>query len=66
MAYEEAVLSERLGPLRPVVEALLRKSPDERPSAATARSALCRVAAGRPTPGHCRHRPCAYSGLRPH
>ncbi|MFK0023112.1 serine/threonine-protein kinase [Streptomyces sp. NPDC090798] len=46
VAYEEAVLSERLGPLRPVVEALLRKSPDERPSAATARSALRRVAAG--------------------
>ncbi|MFD9396354.1 serine/threonine-protein kinase [Streptomyces sp. NPDC060000] len=46
VAYEEPVLSERLGPLRPVVEALLRKSPDERPSAAGARSALRRVAAG--------------------
>ena len=46
VAYEEPVLSERLGPLRPVVEALLRKSPDERPSAASARSALRRVAAG--------------------
>ncbi|WP_326573491.1 serine/threonine protein kinase [Streptomyces sp. NBC_00481] len=46
VAYEEPVLPERLGPLRPVVEALLRKSPDERPSAAGARSALRRVAAG--------------------
>ncbi|MEW2045435.1 serine/threonine-protein kinase [Streptomyces sp. NPDC005476] len=46
VAYEEPVLSERLGPLRPVVEALLRKSPDERPSAAGARAALRRVAAG--------------------
>lgn len=46
VAYEEPVLSERLGPLRPVVEALLRKSPDERPSAAATGSALRRVAAG--------------------
>ncbi|MCX4766137.1 serine/threonine protein kinase [Streptomyces sp. NBC_01275] len=46
VAYEEPVLPERLGPLRPVVEALLRKSPDERPSAAGARAALRRVAAG--------------------
>ncbi|MGP4012847.1 serine/threonine-protein kinase [Streptomyces sp. 4N124] len=46
VAYEEPVLSERLGPLRPVVEALLRKSPDERLSAAGARPALWRVAAG--------------------
>ncbi|MFF0162297.1 protein kinase [Streptomyces sp. NPDC005263] len=46
VAYEEPVLSERLGPLRPVVEALLRKSPAERLSAAGARSALRRVAAG--------------------
>ncbi|MGW2051616.1 serine/threonine-protein kinase [Streptomyces sp. NPDC001858] len=46
VAYEEPVLSQRLGPLRPVVEALLRKSPDERPSAASARSALRHVAAG--------------------
>ncbi|SER11405.1 Serine/threonine protein kinase [Streptomyces sp. yr375] len=46
VAYEEPHLSEGLGPLRPVVEALLRKSPDERPSAASARSALRRIAAG--------------------
>ncbi|WP_192583709.1 serine/threonine-protein kinase [Streptomyces albicerus] len=46
VAYEEPVLPEQLGPLRSVVEALLRKSPDERPSAAGARSALRRVAAG--------------------
>ncbi|WP_228033850.1 serine/threonine-protein kinase [Streptomyces spongiae] len=51
VAYEEPVLSERLGPLRQVVEALLRKSPDERPSAAGARSALRRVAAGEAAPG---------------
>ncbi|MER6410162.1 serine/threonine-protein kinase [Streptomyces humidus] len=46
VAYDEPVLSERLGPLLPVVEALLRKSPQERPSAAGARAALRRVAAG--------------------
>ncbi len=46
VAYEEPVLPERLGPLRPVVEALLRKSPGERPSAAGVRAALGRVAAG--------------------
>ncbi len=46
VAYGDPVLPERLGPLRPVVEALLRKSPDERPSAASARAALARVAAG--------------------
>ncbi len=46
VAYEDPALSERLGPLRPVVEALLRKSPDERPAAAGVRSALRRVAAG--------------------
>lgn len=46
VAYEEPVLPAALGPLRPVVEALLRKSPEERPSAAVARSALWRVAAG--------------------
>ncbi|WP_200301729.1 serine/threonine-protein kinase [Streptomyces adelaidensis] len=46
VAYEAPVLPDRLGPLRPVVEALLRKSPDERPSAAGTRAALRRVAAG--------------------
>jgi serine/threonine protein kinase len=46
VAYEQPVLSERLGPLRPLVEALLGKSPDERPPAAVVRSALRRVAAG--------------------
>ncbi|MFE7441224.1 protein kinase [Streptomyces chartreusis] len=34
------------GPLRQVVDALLHKSPDERPSAARARSVLVRIAAG--------------------
>ncbi|AXG58875.1 putative serine/threonine protein kinase [Streptomyces lincolnensis] len=47
VAYEEPVLPERLGPLRPVVEALLRKSPRDRPSAAAVRTELGRVAAGR-------------------
>ncbi|MGI5199666.1 serine/threonine-protein kinase [Streptomyces sp. CA-288835] len=46
VAYEQPALSERLGPLRPIVEALLGKSPDERPPAAVVRSALQRVAAG--------------------
>ncbi|MFJ1973991.1 serine/threonine-protein kinase [Streptomyces sp. NPDC087903] len=46
VAYEEPVLSERLGALRPIVEALLRKSPDERPSAAAVRSALRGVVTG--------------------
>ncbi|MET8948378.1 serine/threonine-protein kinase [Streptomyces sp. NPDC004542] len=46
VAYEEPVLPERLGPLRPVVDALLRKSPQERPSAAAVRCELRRVAAG--------------------
>ncbi|MDH6628798.1 serine/threonine protein kinase [Streptomyces sp. LBL] len=46
VAYEEPFLAERLGPMRPVVEALLRKSADERPSVADVRSALRRVAAG--------------------
>jgi hypothetical protein len=46
VAYEEPVLSGRLGPLRPVIEELLRKSPQERPSAAAARSALQGIATG--------------------
>ncbi|MER5936718.1 protein kinase [Streptomyces sp. NPDC001928] len=46
VAYEEPVLTEQLGPLRPIVEALLRKSPEERPSADVVRDALHRVAAG--------------------
>ncbi|MEF9903437.1 serine/threonine-protein kinase [Streptomyces sp. P9-A2] len=46
VVYDEAVLPERLGPLRPVVEALLRKGPSERPTAADVAVALQRVAAG--------------------
>ncbi|MFC5953581.1 serine/threonine-protein kinase [Streptomyces pratens] len=46
VVYDEAVLPERLGPLRPVVEALLRKGPGERPTAADVAVALQRVAAG--------------------
>ncbi|MFJ6086727.1 serine/threonine-protein kinase [Streptomyces sp. NPDC092369] len=49
VAYEEPVLSGQLGPLHPVIEALLRKSPGERPPTATARAALWRVAAGETT-----------------
>ncbi|MER5527668.1 serine/threonine-protein kinase [Streptomyces sp. NPDC002677] len=46
VAYEEPALTERLGPLRPVVEALLRKAPQERPQSAVVRSALSSVASG--------------------
>ncbi|MFI8303111.1 serine/threonine-protein kinase [Streptomyces sp. NPDC085927] len=46
VVYDEAVLPERLGPLRPVVEALLRKGPGERPTTADVEIALRRVAAG--------------------
>ncbi|MEU9955106.1 serine/threonine-protein kinase [Streptomyces sp. NPDC050982] len=46
VAYAEPALNERLGPLRPVIEALLRKSPDERPTAAHTRQALHHLAAG--------------------
>ncbi|MEU6354545.1 protein kinase [Streptomyces sp. NPDC047072] len=46
VAYEEPILPDRLGPLRPLVEALLRKSPQERPSADATRDALRRVATG--------------------
>ncbi|AOR36720.1 hypothetical protein BFF78_41780 [Streptomyces fodineus] len=51
VAYEEPALAERLGPLRPIVEALLRKSPSERPSTERVRSALRRVAAEEPDAG---------------
>ncbi|WP_320774919.1 serine/threonine-protein kinase [Streptomyces sp. CRN 30] len=50
VAYEEAVLDDRLGPLRPVVEALLRKAPEQRPSVADALAALQRVAGGAEVP----------------
>ncbi|MFJ2760305.1 serine/threonine-protein kinase [Streptomyces prasinus] len=46
VVYDEATLPERLGPLRPVVEALLRKGPGERPTAADVKAALQRVASG--------------------
>lgn len=46
VVYDEPALPERLGPLHPVVAAMLRKDPRERPSAAAVRSALERVAAG--------------------
>ncbi|MEW2165639.1 serine/threonine-protein kinase [Streptomyces sp. NPDC007084] len=46
VAYEEPALSERLGPLRPIVESLLLKSPHDRPSIADARAALRDVAEG--------------------
>ncbi|MER6690298.1 serine/threonine-protein kinase [Streptomyces minutiscleroticus] len=50
VAYGEPHLDERLGPLRPVVEALLRKAPEERPSVADALAALRQVANGTGTP----------------
>lgn len=46
VAYEEPALDDRLGPLRPVVEALLRKAPEERPSVADAMAALRHAAGG--------------------
>ncbi|MGY0066966.1 serine/threonine-protein kinase [Streptomyces sp. QTS137] len=46
VVYDEPVLPERLGPLRPVVEALLRKAPGARPAAGDVAAALRRVAAG--------------------
>ncbi|MDX3226301.1 serine/threonine-protein kinase [Streptomyces sp. ME19-01-6] len=51
VAFGEPVIPERVGPLRPVMEALLRKAPEERPSAATVRDALRRVADGAADPG---------------
>ncbi|MFG2793783.1 serine/threonine-protein kinase [Streptomyces sp. NPDC048419] len=65
VAYEEPVLAERLGPLRPVVEALLRKSPRSvlrrRPCAPRCKASC---PAGRMS-SCCRRRPCASSGLWP-
>ncbi|WP_051852024.1 serine/threonine-protein kinase [Streptomyces sp. NRRL F-5650] len=46
VVYGEPALPERLGPLRPVVEALLRKAPGERPAADEVAAALRDVAAG--------------------
>ncbi|MFI1206213.1 protein kinase [Streptomyces sp. NPDC020802] len=46
VAYEEPGLPAQLGPLLPVVEALLRKVPEERPSVADASAALRRAAEG--------------------
>ncbi|MCX2923008.1 serine/threonine-protein kinase [Streptomyces sp. NEAU-W12] len=46
VVYDEPVLPEQLGPLRPVVEALLRKAPGARPAAGDVAAALRRVAAG--------------------
>lgn len=45
VVYEEPAIPERVGPLRPVVEALLRKAPHERPSAAELAAGLRKVAA---------------------
>ncbi|MFD3374254.1 MULTISPECIES: serine/threonine-protein kinase [unclassified Streptomyces] len=61
VAYQEPALSERLGPLRPLIEALLRKSPDERPTAASTRDALHRVAAGHADAGPLLPSPTAHS-----
>ncbi|MBU6535999.1 serine/threonine-protein kinase [Streptomyces mayonensis] len=47
VVYEEPVLPPSLGPLRPVVEALLRKTPGERPGTAEVAAALSAVAEGR-------------------
>ncbi|KAK1179836.1 serine/threonine-protein kinase [Streptomyces sp. NBS 14/10] len=46
VAFGEPMIPERVGPLRPVLEALLRKAPEQRPSADAVRDALRRVAGG--------------------
>lgn len=46
VTFAEPNIPDRVGPLRPVVEALLHKSPDQRPSAAAVRDALRSVADG--------------------
>ncbi|MER8157227.1 serine/threonine-protein kinase [Streptomyces sp. NPDC094472] len=51
VTFADPVIPERVGPLRPIVEALLNKSPAQRPSAATLRTALRRVADGADAPG---------------
>ncbi|MFD8383863.1 serine/threonine-protein kinase [Streptomyces sp. NPDC059679] len=51
VAFGEPMIPERVGPPRPVLEALLRKAPEQRPSAAMVRDALRRVADGATDPG---------------
>jgi len=53
VTFADPNIPDRVGPLRPVVEALLHKSPDQRPSAAAVRDALRHVADGAivPAPG---------------
>lgn len=51
VTFADPVIPERVGPLRPIVQALLNKSPAQRPSAATLRTALRRVADGADDPG---------------
>ncbi|MFD0651975.1 protein kinase [Streptomyces malaysiensis] len=51
VTFADPVIPEQVGPLRPIVEALLNKSPGQRPSAATVGAALRRVADGADDPG---------------
>ncbi|MGA6160739.1 serine/threonine-protein kinase [Stenotrophomonas sp. NPDC087984] len=51
VTFADPVIPERAGPLRPIVQALLNKPPAQRPSAATLRTALRRVADGADDPG---------------
>ncbi|WP_413800890.1 serine/threonine-protein kinase [Streptomyces iranensis] len=51
VTFADPDIPERVGALRPVVEALLNKSPDQRPSSATVRAALRRLADGAEDPG---------------
>ncbi|MFJ3667063.1 serine/threonine-protein kinase [Streptomyces sp. NPDC090106] len=46
VAYDEPTLPDRIGSLRSVTESMLRKKPEERPSAADIRAALQQVAQG--------------------
>ncbi|MGV9852823.1 protein kinase domain-containing protein [Streptomyces sp. NPDC003442] len=51
VTFADPEIPERVGPLRPIIEALLNKSPGRRPSAATIGAALRRVADGAEDPG---------------
>lgn len=51
VTFADPEIPDRVGPLRPIVEALLNKSPGLRPSAATIGAALRRVADGAEDPG---------------
>ncbi|MEU1805029.1 serine/threonine-protein kinase [Streptomyces sp. NPDC019937] len=63
VTFAEPNIPDRVGPLRPVVEALLHKSPDQRPSVAEVREALRSVADGS-APGPAVPAPTGDAGIR--